>query len=256
MNRASAQLKNSKKKNDSGSGSDTTVNFTAKVHETGATKQIDGQDAKETVMTLSMDASSTDGSNAKGSMAVTTDMWMIPNAPGYDEVRSFSARMAQELAVDLDAGSVTSRLNAQPGASQAMADLKKETAKMTGIPVLQTVRMGLTANGENTATGLGGHHGSESKRRSRRPTGGKLRKAVVGRPSCWAGCIGSCLRWVPLWFHDEAQVQGTMMQRPTVPTDKAETASSSPVLFETSIQRSNFSAESSRSGELPGAGRI
>jgi predicted acylesterase/phospholipase RssA len=147
MQRASEQMKKSKQQKNSGNDS-ANVSFNAKVHETGAVKQVDGRDAKEAVMTLSMDATSTDGSNQKGSLAIASDMWLISDAPGYDEIRSFNLHLAQALAADVDTSALTSMLNAQPGAGQAMADMKKEMAKMTGIPVIQVMRMGMTANGE------------------------------------------------------------------------------------------------------------
>jgi hypothetical protein len=128
-------------------GDSANVSFSAKVRDTGATKQVDGRDAKEAVLTLSMDATSTTDANQKGSLAITSDMWLVPDAPGYDEIKSFNTRMAKTLAMDTEMSSMTALLNSQPGAGQAMTDMKKEMAKMTSIPVLQVMRMGMTANG-------------------------------------------------------------------------------------------------------------
>lgn len=147
MQRASEQMKKRKEEKNSDNNA-ANVSFNAKVHETGATKQVEGRDAKEAIMTLSMDATSTDGSNQKGSLAIASDMWLIPDAPGYEEIKNFNMRMVQALAVDMDTSALTAMLNSQPGATQAMADMKKEMAKMAGIPVLQVTRMGMTANGE------------------------------------------------------------------------------------------------------------
>jgi hypothetical protein len=147
MARASERMKESKQKSGDG-GNNANVSFNAKVQQTGATKQIDGREAKEATMTLSMDASSNDGSNAKGGLALASDLWLVESVPGYDEVRQFNTRLAQELAVDLGAGGMTQMLASQPGATKAMADLRKETAKMSGIPVLQVSRMGMTTDGQ------------------------------------------------------------------------------------------------------------
>jgi hypothetical protein len=124
------------------------VSFNAHVTSTGAVKQIDGRDAKEALLTLSMDAQSTDGSNAKGSMAITNEMWLIPDAPGYEEVRQFNMKMAQLLAANMDMGAFAALLNTQPGANEALANLKKEAAQMKGIPVYQTMLMGMTTYGK------------------------------------------------------------------------------------------------------------
>ena len=152
MQRAAEQMKQKEQeqqrqpKEDNGNPS-ANVSFSAKVHETGTTKQVDGQNAKEAILTLSMDATSTTDANQKGSLAITSDMWLIADAPGYEEVKSFNVRMAKELAMDTEMNSMAALLNAQPGAGQAMADMKKEMSKMAGIPVLQVMRMGMTANG-------------------------------------------------------------------------------------------------------------
>jgi hypothetical protein len=124
------------------------ISFNAHVTSTGAVKQIDGRDAKEALLTLSMDAQSTDGSNGKGSMAITNEMWLIPDAPGYEEVRQFNIKMAQLLAANMDMGAFAGLLNTQPGANEALANLKKEAAQMKGIPVYQTMLMGMTTDGK------------------------------------------------------------------------------------------------------------
>ncbi len=228
MKRAADQMKKSKQENSSGSDS-ANVSFNAKIHETGAVKPVDGRDAKEAVMTLSMDASSTDGSNQKGSLAIASDMWLIPDAPGYEEIRSFNVHMAQALAVDVDTSAMTSMLNSQPGAGQAMADMKKEMAKMTGIPVLQVMRMGMTANGEplpppsaNTTPvppADGNNQSSDSQK------SGGLGRAL-------GGGFGSLMR------HKSSQ------NSQTSDTSNAQTGSASQpgVLLETSTHRSNFSS--------------
>ena len=168
LSRASEQLKNSKNQNESAAGADTTVSFTATVRETGAGKQIDGQDAKETVLTLSMDANSTAGSDTKGSMAVTSDMWMMSNAPGYDEMRSFNVRMSRELALDLDGSSMTTMLSAQPGASQAMSGLKKGNGQDDGHSCSANGPHGCDGEWRDTAARLGRCQCSESERRFRK----------------------------------------------------------------------------------------
>jgi hypothetical protein len=235
MNRAAEQAKNnkaSKAKDDPSKGPDANITFNVKVKETGATKQIQGQEAKEAVMMLSMDASSTDGSNTKGSMALTSDLWMIPNAPGYDEVRQFNLRMAKELSSDLNATSMLSMFNSQPGASEALADLKKETAKMSGIPVQQFVRMGVTANGEPlpppTADSAAQNNSATEKPNDNKGGFGSLGKALGG------SSLGGFMK------HKSSQ-------QPTnsTPTDSSSQSSSQPssaVLLESATELSNFSA--------------
>ncbi len=123
------------------------MNFDAHISSNGATRQLDGQTAKESLLTITMTANSSDNSQKAG-MAATSEMWLIKDAPGLAEMRQFNERMAKELAVNLDSGGMTSLLAAQPGGAQALEELKKESAKMSGIPVLQVTRVGMTTDGQ------------------------------------------------------------------------------------------------------------
>jgi hypothetical protein len=95
-----------------------------------------------------MIANSSDNSNAKGGMAATSEMWLIQDAPGLAEMRRFNIRMAKEMSFDMEGSAMSSLLAAQPGGAQALAELKKESTKMSGLPVLQVTRVGVTADGQ------------------------------------------------------------------------------------------------------------
>ena len=131
------------------SGSDgSQISFTAHISSSGASRQIDGQTATESLLTVTMIANSSDNSNAKGGMAATSEMWLIQDAPGLAEMRRFNVRMAKEMSFDMEGSAMSSLLAAQPGGAQALAELKKESAKMSGLPVLQVTRVGVTADGQ------------------------------------------------------------------------------------------------------------
>jgi len=224
MNRASRKMKDAKGKD----GSDQTngsVTFSAKVKETGATKQIDGRDAKEAVMTLSMDGAANDGSNAKGSMALASDMWLIPDAPGYEEVRNFNVRMAKELAIDVDAGAMMGMLTSQPGASQALADMKKEMSKLSGIPVRQNMRMGMTANGEPLPPPSAADTEASASNQPAPNAGGQSKGGFGG--------LGALMKR-KLNQNSDSSASGS---------SGSGNGSSSAILLETATQRTNFSAD-------------
>jgi hypothetical protein len=124
------------------------MTFSAHISKSGATREIDGHKAKEALVTLTMIASTNDGSNVKAGMAATSEMWMIDEAPGLAEMRSFNTRMAQEMGMDTDASPASALLATQPGAAQAMADLKKESAGISGLPILQVTRVGVSSDGQ------------------------------------------------------------------------------------------------------------
>jgi hypothetical protein len=132
----------------SGNSTNAQMSFDAHVSSNGTTRNLDGRNAKEALLTVTMIANATDGSNAKGGMAATSEMWLVSDVPGEEELRVFNQRMAQELAMDTSVSQMYGLLSAQPGGAQALADLKKEVAKMSGLPVLQVTRVGVSTDGQ------------------------------------------------------------------------------------------------------------
>lgn len=128
---------------------DVNMSFDVKVRKTGVQKQVSGLSASEAILTMTMKATD-QKTQQSGSMAVTNDMWMVPDIPGYGEVRDFQKRLAAKMAWTLQgSGMDFSKMFAQnPGASQAMTDMGKEMQKLDGVPVKQVMRMGSTANGQ------------------------------------------------------------------------------------------------------------
>jgi len=146
---AAARVKaQSKGSTDSDHSNDAQMSFNARVSSNGTTRNIDGRAAKEALLTVTMIANATDGSNAKGGMAATSEMWLVSDVLGQEELRAFNQRIAKELAMDTSASQMSGLLSAQPGGAQALADLKKEAAKMSGLPVLQVTRVGVSTDGQ------------------------------------------------------------------------------------------------------------
>ena len=128
---------------------DVKLSFDVKVRQTGAEKQVSGLSGKEAILTMTMNATD-QKTQQSGAMAITNDMWMVPEVPGYDQVRDFQKRFAQKMAsVTSGLGMDMSRMLAQnPGATEALADMGKEMQKLEGVPIQQVMRMGTTANGQ------------------------------------------------------------------------------------------------------------
>jgi hypothetical protein len=128
---------------------DVKMSFDVKVRNTGTAKQVSGLDSHEAIMTMTATATNQQ-TQQQGSMAVTNDMWLVPEIPGYDQVRDFDRRLAEKMAIMAQGmGMDFSRmLAANPGATQAMTDMGKEMEKIKGVPVMQVMRMGTTADGK------------------------------------------------------------------------------------------------------------
>jgi hypothetical protein len=126
------------------SGAKGEMNFKASVKETGQTKQISGLDTREVVLTMVMEGTDKE-SGQKGSMTVTSNMWLAKSVPGYEEVRAFSQKMAQKLAWMPGSNAFT---QGRGDMAKAFGDLQKEGAKLDGVPVLQLVSMGGAGEGQ------------------------------------------------------------------------------------------------------------
>lgn len=120
------------------------VRFDAKVRETGQRKDVSGLPAKQFILTMSM-IGTDKRSGQSGAMHMTNDMWIATGMRGYDEVRKFQERMAQKLGAAFQGASPGMF---QPQMGKGLAEMAKEMAKMDGIPVLQVMRMGSTADNQ------------------------------------------------------------------------------------------------------------
>jgi hypothetical protein len=107
----------------SGSGD---IKFDVKVDPTGQTREIQGQTAKEYIMTLTAQGEQT------GGMRVRSDMWTVSSVAGFDELRFFQKKMAEKM------GYAMSGFNPMMGAAnQGLSELTKEITKLDGYPLAQ-----------------------------------------------------------------------------------------------------------------------
>lgn len=124
------------------------MSFDVKVRNTGATKDVAGLNTKESILAMTMNAKDRQ-SGQTGAFAMTNDMYLAEEVPGYDEVREFYKKYAVKMG-EVTSGALTPQMMAlmrQPGAGKGMADMVEEMSKLKGIPVLQIMRMGTTLNG-------------------------------------------------------------------------------------------------------------
>ena len=215
------------------------------VRQTGVAKEVSGLQSTEAILTMMMNA--TDTSTAQsGTMAVTNDMWLVPEIPGYAEMRDFSVRMGQQMgAVASGSGfdmnkllgsqqGASQALSSQPGASEAMTSLVEEMRKIQGVPVLQVMRIGTTTNGQPLARRVGSSaaaqlHATAAERGRCCQAGRKLRHR---QPVRWPG---------RLWRVWAQKLQAPPPQ-PAPATDSQTPPPTSIVLIESQTQSSNFSS--------------
>jgi hypothetical protein len=128
------------------------MSFDVHVRKTGTVRQVSGLSTSEAIMTMMMNATD-QNTKQTGTMAITNDMWLVPELPGYAQMRDFYMRMAAKMGTMPAATGVDfNRMLAQnPGATQGLADMAKEMQKIQGVPVMQVMRMGTTTDGKPLA---------------------------------------------------------------------------------------------------------
>lgn len=114
------------------------VNFDADVKSTGQTKTVDGREARQVIVTMSMGATDAQ-SGQSGTMNMTSEMWIAKDIPGAGELRDFQRRLAQEL--DWAPSGLGNLMN-RPDVNRALGKVMAEGGKMEGTPVQQVIRIG------------------------------------------------------------------------------------------------------------------
>ena len=158
------------------------MEFKVSATEPGNTKEIAGYRTRELVLRMEMQATD-QKSGQQGSMVISSDIWLAPSVAGYQEVRAFYTRMGEKLAFNPGGGMFAS----SPEASKNMGELYKEIGKLDGIPVLQTISMGVPGQpGSGDASAQAGSGGQQQQQQQQqqaaRPSlGGALGGALGGK---------------------------------------------------------------------------
>jgi hypothetical protein len=153
MQDAVARAQNARSKKGAGPAADNPnveTSFDVSAKATGQTKTVSGLEAKEMLITMTMQA--TDTSTAQsGAMNIVNDSWMA-SVPGYEEVQAFNRKMGEKMGYLF--GSGMSSLGAmQPRTLKGFEEVGKEMAKMEGLPVETTMKM--LGQGADSGTGAG-----------------------------------------------------------------------------------------------------
>jgi hypothetical protein len=205
------------------SDANVSTDFKMEVKDTGQTKQLAGFDARERILTLSMDATDQQTGN-QGGMQVVSDMWIAPHVTGYEEIREFHIRMAKKLNWAPDMGGMFA---ARPDLARAMAAAGKETAKLDGVPVLVMMKMTPTSNGQPVTSASGSD--AQSTPPQSKPASPSLGDALSGK----LGGLGG--------FGHKKKQDPPPDSSPSGAAP-AQGADSSGTLMETTTEMSNFSS--------------
>ncbi|MEJ2143926.1 MAG: hypothetical protein P8020_02225 [Acidobacteriota bacterium] len=109
--------------------------------ETGQTRQINGYDTREVVMTITTRKKGKTLEEG-GGMVMTTHLWLTKTLSGMDEIQDFNRRYAEKISSPFVGSSpeqfaVLSGM--YPAMQQAMAKYQSEEVDMSGTPVLTSM---------------------------------------------------------------------------------------------------------------------
>jgi hypothetical protein len=251
------------------------TSFEVSVKNTGQSKSVNGLNAQEQVVELHMHITDPNGAGtaAQNTMTytVTTDAWIAPEPPELKEIQDFDARMGKKMmeGADLSAFTKPGGANAgmaqmfgsKPGTAEAMAQMQKEMAKLKGTRVMEMMRMGgdvpATATGQQQSAGSGSSVVGDATQAA----GSAATGSVAGATGSAAGSAaanaagnsigGSVLGSAASAFSSKL-VSGMFQKKPAAATSPANTTTTtaagtqpttSGVLMEMTMQKSNFSRE-------------
>jgi hypothetical protein len=192
--------------------------FTVDVKDTGQTKMIDQYNAKQQIMTMKMTVTDTNNPGTNIVYAFTDEIWTTQDLPTeMKDVRDFDMRFGQKLMQGMDTkdlmGTMANMRNggqmamaqlfgAQPGASDAFAEMQKQLAKITGTRLVEITRMGGSGTGIDNQQAASGANGGQPANNNGNGSGGNTSTTNVTSPS---SVLGGAL--MGAWRKKKAQQQ-------------------------------------------------
>jgi hypothetical protein len=240
--------------------SDVKTSFDVSVKNTGVSKEINGLTAQEQLVTLQMHATDPNAPPTQTNSVtyvVTTDAWITPDPPEVKEIQDFDKRFSQKLMEGVDLSAFKAQMTqmssasqnpgmsqmfaGKPGSAEAMAEMGKEMAKLQGTRVMEVTRMG------GSGTGPAGAQNSPQNSDSAPAA------APANSNGSVSGMLGSALGSSALGAFHRKKAAQPASDTTTTTTAADGTQTTSTILMETTVQKSNFSQApvSSSNFEVP-----
>jgi hypothetical protein len=175
MENMSDKMRKQKAKSETGNaGEQVDMHFDVKVNDTGQTKLINGNNAHQTIMTITMQGNDAK-SGTNGGIDMTNDMWIAPQVSGYQEVRDFYRRMSEKLEWTPGTNPI---MMSRPDMARAMAELYKEGSKLDGMPLYETIKMGGKMEESPDTSASQSQPSADSSQRDSAPPPGSVSSAL------------------------------------------------------------------------------
>ena len=217
----------------------TDMKFDVAVRNTGAKRQFSGLGANESILTLTMQATD-QKTGQSGNLAMSNDLWLTPEIPGYQEVRDFNIRYAKKLGAVY--GSVMAPMVAsmqsqmKPGSAQGFSEMANQVSKLKGIPIYTVMRMGSTPDGKPLPAASEAPLPADSQS-AEMPSKGDMAKEGAG--NAIASKLGGFGSMMGGFGRKKKEEQATP---PPSKQETAQTQNASMVLMETTSEMGGFSS--------------
>jgi len=159
------------------------MSFKVSAQKTDNHKSIAGVDSSEVIVKMEMQGTDQQ-SGQQGGMVITTDVWVATAPNGYAEVRDFYRRMGEKL--NWTPGG--SMFQSNPQVSEGMAEVYKEMGKLDGMPVFETVSMGVTGA---SGTAAGSQPAAQTQQQDQQQP--SQQQPSQQQPTSVSGALGSAL---------------------------------------------------------------
>jgi hypothetical protein len=160
------------------SGKEMEVDFSVK--ETGQTKNINGFDTSQAIMTITLREKGKT-LDESGGLVIASDIWLAPTIAAMREIAEFELRYAKALAGPMVAGASAEEMAAAlamyPMLREGLVRLRTEGAKLEGTPILTTTTIESVKSAEQLQ--------AEQKQRA---------ESDGSRPSSVGGLVGGLAR--------------------------------------------------------------
>jgi hypothetical protein len=260
MQQAQDQAKQAQQQQPQQPKSDLKTSFDVSVKNTGVSKEINGLTAQEQLVTLQMhvtDPNAPPTQTSAVTYVVTTDAWISPDPPEVKEIQDFDKRFGQKLMEGVDLSAFKAQMTqmhdmsqnpgmsqmfaGKPGSAEAMAEMGKEMAKLQGTRVMEVTRMGGSGTGP-----AGAQNSAQNSDSAPAATPANSNGSV-------SGMLGSALGSSALGAFHRKKAAQPASDTTTTTTAADGTQTTSTILMETTVQKSNFSQApvSSSNFEVP-----
>jgi len=120
------------------------LNYKMDVKETGRVQNINGVNAHEVLMTMTLEAKDKQ-SGQSGQLETMSSIWVTDSVPGYQELVDFQKRLALKMANALASPAMAGQammMASNPQFMTSMQKMAKEAEKLKGIHIKQITKMG------------------------------------------------------------------------------------------------------------------